>query len=120
MSDLPLILLVLHLPALIICGCFYLAGRLARRPRVGLWLRRSAVVWAVVLLVVYTFVVVVFATCNGDMLYGYSQCRVVPNGFADTSLPALLLVTATGVVYGAILAVVTLVLEWRGRRARTP
>ncbi|MDG1801145.1 MAG: hypothetical protein P8H53_01350 [Paracoccaceae bacterium] len=55
-------------------------------------------------------------TCGGNMLYGYQNCAILPEGFANLSLPAFLLASAAGAVYGVGVLVLAMVLEWRHRR----
>lgn len=116
MSDTIPIALILFTPVLALCGLFYWAGTKVTRPRLGPWVRRSAVIVCVLLCTVFALLLVAFGTCGGDMLYGYRDCTLFSDRFADLSLPAFLLAVLMASMYGAGLALVTLCLEWSHRR----
>lgn len=119
MPDFVTLFAVLHLPALLICGMFYIAGRHATRPKVGKWLRISALGWLAVLWVIFTVMGIAMETCTGNMLYGYQHCTVLPTQIANLSLPAFVFGVGAAVIYGVVLAVTATILEWSdiGRNA---
>jgi hypothetical protein len=105
--------LFLHLPALVICSFFYLAGVNVLNPRVGRWLRVSAVVWLAILWTWFTFVLIVLQACHGNMVEGFQNCIAVPVALANFSLPIFVLLVALAIIYGFVLAIVSSWLEWR-------
>lgn len=109
--------LFLYLPALIVCGLFYLWGRKTRRATLGPTLRRSAVFWIVILFGCYTVVVAGLLLCQGDMLYGYTACRGLPTALANASFLLWFGGTAIALIYGVTLALFGAFAEWRNRRA---
>lgn len=116
MSDLAAMIFILFTPLTLICGgIFALASALRHRP-MARTLRISAAAWFAALGALYAAIIVAVETCGGNMLYGYQNCAILPEGFANLSLPAFLLATAAGVVYGVGMLVLAGVLEWRHRR----
>ena len=111
MPDFVMFLLVLHLPALVICGMFFAAGGYVSRPKVRKWLRVSAVSWLAVLWSLFTAIVIAMETCGGNMLYGYTQCTIVPTQIANLSVPAFVLGVGAAVIYGVVLAITATLLE---------
>lgn len=92
-----------------------MASALRHRP-MARTLRISAAAWFASLGALYAAIIVAVETCGGNMLYGYQNCAILPEGFANLSLPAFLLASAAGAVYGVGVLVLAMVLEWRHRR----
>ena len=112
------VFLALYLPVFIICLAAYLLGRIAVHEQLGRVLRKSALIWAPTLWGIFTFMIVNDSTCDGDLMYGFSNCTVFPVGFADFSVIFFALGIVSGLIYFALLIVIGGFVEWRARRKR--
>jgi len=113
------ILLALCLPVFIICLVVYLLGRITVHKQLGRLLRKSALIWAPILWSIFTFLIVNTSTCDGDPLYGFSNCTVFSDGLANFSFIFFALGIVFGLIYLALLIVIGGFVEWRARRERT-
>lgn len=108
-------------PTYLICVVFYLWSRKSRVPALARLLRSSAIFWAIVLTLTFHFAVLVIATCDGNILYGFTECRLVPRDIANSSLAVIAYSFAGAAIYAAALALIGLFTEWRAaRKRRTP
>ena len=110
--------LALYLPVFVICLAVYLLGRIAVHEKLGHHLRVAALIWAPTLWSIFTFLLVNDSTCDGDALYGFSNCTVFPVGFANYSFIFFALGIVFGLIYLALLIVIGGFVEWRARRER--
>jgi len=110
--------LALYLPVFVICLAVYLLGRIAVHEQLGHHLRVAALIWAPTLWSIFTFLLVNDSTCDGDALYGFSNCTVFPVGFANYSFIFFALGIVFGLIYLALLIVIGGFVEWRARRER--
>ena len=117
MSELVIIALTLYVPLGLVCGAFLALSHWARNPQVARTLRISAIMWFVSLGAIFAFVITAIGTCQGNMLYGYSNCTVIPTNLANLSLPLFLLGTAAGILYAVIMSLICAISEWRTRHA---
>ncbi len=92
-------------------------GYFTKTPSAKRLLLRSALVWAVILFVVYGLIAAVAATCEGNALYGYHSCRFFPDDLANASLLVYIVVTGLGALYAVGVFVTAGVLIYR-RKSR--
>lgn len=118
MSDLFVGFLLLFVPLAAICGAFAVSAKGAKSPTVAKMLRGSALVWFILLGVVFAVFLLAGASCSGNYLYGFRECAVLPDSVANFSVPATLLGILSGGVYAVGLMIVTTVMECRFRNAR--
>jgi len=65
---------------------------------------------------IYLFIGFAFAACDGNALYGYRSCRVIPGALANMSLPAFLIITVFGL--GALLLITVAAVIWHWRQKK--
>lgn len=109
-------LATVYLPAFLVCGMFYFAGRDMQNQRVGKWLRVSAIAWLVTLWTWFSLMALATQDCSGNMLYGYGTCGILPISITNLSLPVFLLLIGTACLYGLGLAICAFWVERRFRR----
>ncbi|MEL6958949.1 MAG: hypothetical protein AAGL89_08380 [Pseudomonadota bacterium] len=119
MSEVLTILLVLYVPTLLVCGAFFGAGHAVTHVSLGRWLRRSAAFWLIVLWAAFTLALVIEATCGGNLIYGFDNCRIFSDDTSGHLVWLTVFVTLLGMIYGAVLAVFGAITEWLHRRANT-
>ena len=116
MSDLVAIIATLFLPlAGVAAILLWIAGTLTG-PRNGRVLRWVTLTLAALLGVTYALIILGTETCGGSMLYGYSNCRILPTSIANLSLAAFVLGTFGSALIALLTLAGSLIAEWRHRR----
>jgi len=82
-------------------------------------LRYSAIICAILFFVLFALFAWIDAQCGGNILYGYTDCASVSDGFAARVTNIVFLSTAAGMIYAALLFMFSGILEiirWARRR----
>lgn len=116
MTSYPLAVLIFLGPVLLICAGLWVWSRRSRVPDLARLLRVFAVVCAVILAAVFHLNVLVGATCEGNALYGFTTCSVVPKGLASNALGLMMLAYLAALVATCAIVVTGIVMELRARR----
>ncbi len=107
----------LYLPALLVCGALYGAGRMATHLRLGKVLRVSAIVWLIGLWAIFTLFAVAEATCTNGFILNYRDCTVLLEPIADLAALLTLLGVIAGIAYAGLLVLIGVIVEVSHRRA---
>ena len=107
---------MLYWPVVVIAGLCLLWARQTHIMRLRKVLRWTVSFWAIALLALDLTFLLIIATCDGNALYGYGNCRLVPARFANLSIPVWLLIHGVAATSTLLLLLGGAVAEWRARR----
>lgn len=79
-------------------------------------LKASAVVWAVLLTLAFIAMIVPPSLCEGNWLYGYTECRGIAGSTANTLTGTGFIFFAIGAAFGIGLLIIGAVVEFAVRR----